>query len=135
MPNINHPSRVFTTSYSYGAANTEHIFTCKGRPFAALVSHDLPTPTTSLVDYALIKELGLKLSDVQYRKFSFSGEKMRIMGRISTAVQCVQNGKSKGNFHIKGLVVTNLYNLFDTDCVAGTKMRNLLTRTRQMKTS
>ena len=43
---------------------------------------------------------------------------MRILGRISTAVQCVQNGKICGNFHIKGLVITDLYTLLDTHCVA-----------------
>ncbi len=44
---------------------------------------------------------------------------MRILGRISTAVQCVQNGKICGNFHIKGLVITDLYTLLDTHCAAG----------------
>ena len=88
--NCNYGSGVFTTSYTYGSDDKEYIFSCKGRPFRpwslVLVSHNLPTPTTSLVDYNLIKELGLKLSDVQYRKFCFGGQKMKILGRISIAV-------------------------------------------------
>lgn len=95
--NCNYGSGVFTTSYTYGSDDKEYIFSCKGRPFGpwslVLVSHNLPTPTTSLVDYNLIKELGLKLSDVgisdiyrQYRKFCFGGQKMKILGRISIAV-------------------------------------------------
>ena len=90
---------MFPISYSYGTADKEHIFSCKGRPFAALVSDNLSTPNTSLVAYDLIKELGLKFS--------------RIWGRILKAVQCFQNGKIRGNFHIKGLAsptsTTNLY--------------------------
>ena len=86
---------MFPTSYSYGAADKEYIFSWKGRPFAALVSHNISTSNTSLVAYDLIKELGLKFS--------------RILGHILKAVQCFQNGKIRGNFHIKGLVVTNLY--------------------------
>ena len=50
MSNNNIPSCVVTTSYSYGTADKEHIFACKGRPFTALVADNLPTHTASLVD-------------------------------------------------------------------------------------
>ena len=113
----------FTMSYSYGSADKEYVFSCRGRPFAALVSTNLPTPASSLLDYALVRQLGLKMTDIQCRKFHYAGNKMRILGRVSTAVQCVQNGKICGNFHIKGLVVTDLYPLLDTHCVAGIRMQ------------
>ena len=113
----------FTMSYSYGSADKEYVFSCRGRPFAALVSTNLPTPSSSLLDYALIRQLGLKMTDIQCRKFYYAGNKMRILGRVSTAVQCVQNGKICGNFHIKGLVVSDLYSLLDTHCVAGVRMQ------------
>ena len=116
-------SGVLTTSYSYGTADKEYVFSCRGRPFAALVSPKLPTNTATLLDYDLIRKLGLKMTDIQYRKLNFGGHKMRILGRVSTAVQCVQGGRISGSFHIKGLVVTDLYDLLDTPCVAGTKMR------------
>ena len=115
-----------TSSYKYGAGDEEFVFSCKGRPFVALISPNIPTPTSSLLDYDLVAKLGLKMSDIQCRKFHFAGHKMRILGRISTAVQCVKDGRINGNFHIKALVVSDLYQLLDTHCVAGTKMKEKL---------
>merc|ERR550534_2806608 len=66
------------------------------------------------------------MTDIQCRKFFYGGHKLRILGRISTAVQCVQNGRIGGNFHIKGLVVSDLNTLLDTHCVAGSKMQEKL---------
>ena len=113
----------FTTRYVYGNEENEYVFVCKGRPFAVLVSPLLPTPTSNLLDYDLVRSLGLKLTDLQCRKFIFAGRKLRILGRVSTAVQCVQNGKVSGTFHIKGLVVSDLYTLLDTHCVASARMK------------
>ena len=114
---------VLTTSYTYGDTDKEYVFSCKGRPFAALVSSNLPIPTSTLLDYDLIRKLRIKMTDVQCRKFQFGGHKMRILGRVSSAVQFVQGGRITGSFHVKGLVVTDLNELLDTHCVAGTKMR------------
>ena len=118
----------FTTRYTYGNSEQEYVFSCRGRPFAALVSQNLsiPTPTSSLFDYDLIKSLGLKLTDLQCKKFFYAGNKFRILGRISTTVQCVQNGRSGSNFHVKGLVIADLNKVLDTHCVAGHKMQQQL---------
>ena len=113
----------FTTRYTYGNSEQEYVFSCRGRPFAALVSSNLSTPTSSLFDYDLIKSLGLKLTDLQCKKFFFAGNKFRILGRISTTVQCIQNGRSGSNFHVKGLVIADLNKALDTHCVAGHKMQ------------
>ena len=115
--------QLFTTKYSYGSRDQEFVFCCRGRPFAALVSPNLPTPTSSLIDYDLVKSLGLKMTDLQCKKFYFAGNKMRILGRVSTTVQCVQNGRTGSNFHIKGFVVADLYKILETHCVAGNKMK------------
>jgi len=115
-----------TSSYKYGSGDEEFVFCCKGRPFVALVSPNIPTPTSALLDYDLVSKLGLKMSDIQCRKFHFAGHKMRILGRISTAVQCIKDGRINGNFHIKALVVSDLYQLLDTHCVAGNKMKEKL---------
>ena len=115
--------QLFTTRYSYGGRDQEYVFCCRGRPFAALVSQNLPTPTSSLIDFDLVKTLGLKVTDLQCKKFFFAGNKMRILGRVSTTVQCIQNGRTGSNFHIKGFVVSDLYKLLDSHCVAGNKMR------------
>ena len=117
---------VFTTTYTYNSNDKEYVFSCKGRPFVALVSSSLYTPASTLLDYNLIHQLGLKMTDIQCRKFFYGGHKLRILGRISTAVQCVQNGRIGGNFHIKGLVVSDLNTLLDTHCVAGSKMKEKL---------
>ena len=47
---------------------------------------------------------------------------MRILGKISITVQCINNGISSGTFHIKGNVVLDLAKHLDTECVAGAKM-------------
>ena len=114
---------LFTTRYTYGNRDKEYVFNCRGRPFVALVSPNFPTPTSSLFDYDLVKSLGLKLTDLQCKKFYFAGNKFRILGQISTTVQCVQNGRSGSNFHLKGLVISDLNKALDTHCVAGHKMQ------------
>ena len=118
--------QLFTTRYTYGSQDQEYVFSCRGRPFVALVSPNYPTPTSSLFDYDLIKSLGLKLTDLQCKKFFFAGNKFRILGRVSTTVQCIQNGRSTSNFHLKGLVISDLNKILDTHCVAGTKMKQQL---------
>ena len=115
--------QLFTTRYSYRSSDQEFVFCCRGRPFAALVSPNLPTPTSSLIDYDLAKSLGLKVTDLQCKKFFFAGNKMRILGLVSTTVQCIQNGRTGSNFHIKGFVIADLYKILDTHCVAGNKMQ------------
>ena len=99
--NNNNSNNAFTTRYSYGNKDSEFVFTCKGRPFAVLVSDHIPTPTSTLLDYDLVKSLGLKITDLQCRKFCFAGNKLRILGRVSTAVQCLDQGRVSSNYHIK----------------------------------
>ena len=108
--------------YEYGNKETEFIFCVKGRPFPCLISPYLPTPSATLVDYNLVRDLGLKMTDLQCQKFSFAGHKMRILGKVSLSVQCIQDGVSSGAFHIKGNVVLDLNKNLDTECVAGSKM-------------
>ena len=71
-----------TMSYKYGNDEKEFVFCVKGRPFPCLVSPHLPTPTASLLDYNLVRDLGLKMTDLQCQKFSFSSFKMRILGKV-----------------------------------------------------
>ena len=108
--------------YKYGNDEKEYVFCVKGRPFPCLVSPYLPTPTASLLDYDLVRSLGLKMTDLQCQKFSYAGFKMRILGKISMSVQCIHEGISSGTFHVKANVVLDLAKNIDTECVAGTKM-------------
>ena len=67
------------------------------------------------------------MTDLQCQKFSFSGFKMRILGRVSLTVQCIHDGISSGAFQIKANVILDLAKNLDTECVAGTKMAAQLT--------
>lgn len=91
-----------------------------------MASQRIPTPTISLIDFNLVQDLGLKLSDIQCSKFTFAGNKLRILGKISQTVQCVKNGTLAGNIHIKANVVENLASTFDTHSIASGKMTKLL---------
>ena len=108
--------------YQYGNDEREYVFCVKGRPFPCLVSPYLPTPTATLLDYDLVRSLGLKMTDLQCQKFSYSGFKMRILGKISFTAQCIHDGVSNGTFHIKANVILDLAKNLDSECVAGTKM-------------
>ena len=110
----------------YTNGDREYVFAVKSRPFACLVSPHLSTPTSSLIDYDLVRSLGLKMSDFKCQKFFFGGFKMRILGKVSLTVQTIQDGLPCGTFHIKANVVTDISKNFDTDCVAGSKTRSQL---------
>ena len=110
----------------YPNQEKEYIFCVKGRPFGCLVSPHLPTPTSSLIDYNLVKDLGLKMSDLQYSKFFFAGNKMRILGKVTMTVQTIHEGIASGNLPFKANVVLNLFKCLDIDAVAGVKLRKRL---------
>ena len=116
--NVNEP----TMTYKYGNNEKEYVFCVKGRPFPCLVSPYIPTPTATLLDYHLVKDLGLQMKDLQCQKFSFCGHKLRILGKVSITVQCIHDGVSSGAFHIKANVILDLAKNLDTECVAGAKM-------------
>ena len=105
----------------------EFVVACKGRPFTILSSTNLPTPLASYIDHKLVAELKLRISDLQCSKLFFGSKKMRILGKISTTVQCIRNGQISGNLYIKASVVENLCENFDVHCIAGNKLSQLLT--------
>ena len=57
----------------YPNDDEEFIFAYRGRPFGCLLSPHLPTPTSTLVDFNLVKDLGMKMYDLQYQKFFTAG--------------------------------------------------------------
>ena len=124
-----------TMCYSYANDEQEFVFCVKGRPFPCLVSPHLPTPSSTLLDYNLVRDLGLKMTDLQCQKFVFAGHKMRILGRVSSTVQCIMDGAIFGTSHIKAVVVLDLAKNFDTEYVAGTKMRAQLKGNNNLNTA
>ena len=94
------------TTFNLGQnGEKEFVLACKGRPFSLLTSPQLPTPPVNYVDYGLIQDLRLRMNDLQCRKLFFGGEKLRILGHVSTSVQCIVNGSSFGNIHFKAYVI------------------------------
>ena len=119
-------SKFITLCYDHYPEQREFVFAIKGRPFSMLTTPKLPTPTSTLIDHNLVKELGLKMDDIQCSKFTFAGHRFRILGRISQTVQTVQNGIFAGMVHMRASVVENLSHIFDSHSIAGKKMAELL---------
>ena len=86
-----------TTFYNYSDGNeSEFVFSCKGRPFTSLISTFLPTPSSTLIDYGLVKDLNLKMTDLQCQKFHYGGYKMRILGHVEVKMRNQTLGLSQG---------------------------------------
>jgi len=104
----------------------EFVVSCRGRPFSILTAPQFPTPDVTYVDFNLIHELNIKMSDLQCRKLSYGGQRLRILGKISTSVQCIVDGASAGNLQFKAHVVEDLKKHFDTHSIAGVKLSGKL---------
>ena len=63
---------------------------------------------------------------VRLKKISFAGRKLRLLGKISTTVQCIKDGKVYANTHLRASVVENLNPTIDSHCIAGVKMSQML---------
>ena len=65
---VNHTNKsksTMTTTYQYGNDDLEYVLCSRGRPFVTLVSPTNPTPSSTLIDHNLVRELGLKISDLK----------------------------------------------------------------------
>ena len=93
-----------------------------------LSSQKLPIPTTSLIDFNLVNDLGLRMTDLQCSKFSFGGQKFRILGKISQTVQTITDGVVSGTVHLSASVVEGLRTVFDSHSIAGKKISEMLSR-------
>lgn len=115
-----------TMCYHYPNEENEYVFAVKGRPFGCLVSPHIPTPTSTIIDYNLVRDIGVKMTDLRYQKFYFAGNKLRILGKVSMTVQTVQDGLASGSFHFKANVVLDLAKHMDTEAIAGVKLTSQL---------
>ena len=117
-----------TLCYNNYPEQKEYVFSMKGRPFSMLSSQKLPIPTSSLIDFNLVSDLGLRMTDLQCSKFSYGGQKFRILGKISQTVQTIKDGVVSGTVHLRASVVEGLRTVFDSHSIAGKKMSEILTR-------
>ena len=115
-----------TASQDGHCGDREFVVACKGHPFTILTPTSLPTPTVTYLDHKLVAELKLRMSDLQCSRLHYGSKKLRILGRISTSVQCIEDGNVSGNLHMKAIVVENLCEHFDVHSIAGIKMNQLL---------
>ena len=119
--------KFLTSSQDGNFGDREFVVACKGRPFTILTPASLPTPTVTYVDHKLVTELKLRISDLQCSRLHYGSKKLRILGKVSTSVQCINDGNVSGNLHMKALVVENLCEHFDVHSIAGIKLNQLLT--------
>ena len=124
-PTVSKPNPV-TMSNMGQNGDQEFVFACRGRPFSVLTAPQFPTPTFTMVDYNLVRDLKLRLTNLQCTKMIYGGQKLRILGTISTSVQCISEGSTAGNLHFKAHVIQDLYQLFDTHSIAGIKLSQKL---------
>ena len=80
--------KFITLCYDHYPEQREFVFAVKGRPFSMLATPKLPTPTSTLIGHNLVRELGLKMDDIQCSKFTFACHRFRILGRISHFRPC-----------------------------------------------
>ena len=114
-----------TLSYKYDEEE-EYIFCVKGRPFPVLVSDKLPSTQETLLDYDMVRELGLKMKELQCRRFSYAGYHMRVFGTVTTTVQCVQDGEMCGTTTVRADVIQNLAKNLNVECIASQRLSSQL---------
>ena len=125
--NLSTSDQSITLSYKY-QKDEEFVFSRRGQTFAVLVPGDLPLPTSNLIDLSLANDMKLKISNLKCQKYSYGGFNMRIVGQVTTHVQCIKDGYPVGKIHFTASVVRGLSTNLDTDSVAGTKLARLLSR-------
>ena len=122
-----------TVSHEYHDADTEFVFSYRGQPFATTISSFCQSPTT-LIDFSLVRDLKMKMTDLKCQRFSFGGQKtMRILGKVSTYVQYVKDGTPMGQCQFTATVVRGLTQSLDVDSIAGAKLVSKLTGTEAGK--
>ena len=114
-----------TLSYRYDDEE-EFIFCVKGRPFPVLVSPKLPSTPETLLDYDMVREIGLKMKELQCKRFNYGGYQMRVFGTVTTTVQCIQDGEMCGTTTIRADVIQNLAKNLHVECVASEKLASQL---------
>ena len=99
---------------------SDFTFVCKKIPFAISCSN-LHQGDTNLIDLDLVNKMKIPLRNIKVTRMSVLGHDVRAVGRIKQTVQCVKNGRVKGNIHLEGKVVRDLFSLLDVDCLASSK--------------
>ena len=114
-----------TLSHQYPDSDTEFVFAFKGQPFASAVTNS--TPTSTLIDFGMVRDFKMKMTDFKCQKFTFANQKLRIVGKVSSFVQYIKDGAPIGQYKFAATVVRGLTEALDVDSIAGIKLVSQLT--------
>ena len=63
-------------SHNHQEEDKEFVFAFRGQPFATTIPSSNPTPTT-LIDFSLVRDLKMKMTDLKCKRFTYANQKMR----------------------------------------------------------
>ena len=72
------PNPVKTMSYEGQCGDREFVVACKSRPFSILTSPIQTIPAFTMIDWNLVNDLNLRMTDMQCAKLDYGGKKLRI---------------------------------------------------------
>ena len=106
---------------------TDYTFVCGKIPFAISCSSTLNHGSYNLIDLDLVNKMKIPLQKIKVCRMTYLGENLRSVGHIDQTIQCVKNGIVQGTIHLSAKVVRNLYDNFNVDCIASSKIYERLT--------
>ena len=99
----------------------DYTFVCGKIPFAITCSRILPHGENNLIDLDLVNKMKIPLLNIRVRRIQILGQECRSVGTIDQTIQCVHQGKLQGTVHLNAIVVRNLFENFNIDCLASLK--------------
>ena len=110
---------VISDKTSYKDGGCSFVFVCKKRSFKILVSPYFDRAPENLFDENLAILMNLPIKNITCSPHTISGVKTWNVGYISTTVQCVQDGISLGEMHLKAKVIRDLQTIIGSHALAG----------------
>ena len=104
----------------------DYTFVCGKIPFAITCSKILPHGENNLIDLDLVNKMKIPLLNIRVKRIQILGQECRSVGSIDQTIQCVNEGKLQGTVHLSAIVVRNLFDNFNVDCLASVKTYNKL---------
>ena len=103
-------------------SGADFTFVCKKIPFAISCSN-LHQGNTNLIDLDLVLKMKIPIRNIKVTRMSLLGHDVRAVGRIKQTVQCVKNGRVRGDIHLEGRVVRDLFYTLSLKSTASPALR------------
>ena len=95
------PRPNFITATNEGKfGDREFVVFWKGRPFVILTAPQFPVHAFTMIDFNLVRDLNLRMTEMQ----CYGGQKLRILGKVSTTVQFIMDEAPAGTLHLKAML-------------------------------